>query len=107
MSNARGWTGRLLRLAHQTDSEDKRLLDLIRDSYVASSGVYGSRRVFSDLREAVRHEASIALSESCAITRYKLFAATKVPRQSRAVRQFLCPNVSIVNSLLMRLTTCE
>ena len=31
--------------------EDQRLLGLIRDSYVASNGVYGSPRVFLDLRE--------------------------------------------------------
>lgn len=32
--------------------ENERLLGLIRDSYAASSGVYGSPRVFGDLREA-------------------------------------------------------
>lgn len=32
--------------------EDARLLDLIRASYTASHGVYGSRRIFGDLREA-------------------------------------------------------
>jgi putative transposase len=32
--------------------EDQRLLTLIRDSYAASGGVYGSPRVFLDLREA-------------------------------------------------------
>jgi putative transposase len=32
--------------------EDQRLLPLIRHSYIASSGVYGARRVFLDLREA-------------------------------------------------------
>jgi hypothetical protein len=32
--------------------EDKRLLGAIRDSYAASGGVYGYRRVFGDLREA-------------------------------------------------------
>ena len=32
--------------------EDRRLLELIRDSYETSSGVYGSPRVFGDLREA-------------------------------------------------------
>lgn len=41
---------------HQPDSdrakEDARLLPLIRQSYVASGGVYGARRVFADLREA-------------------------------------------------------
>jgi len=41
---------------HQPNSkraiQDERLLELIRDSYVASGGVYGSPRVFADLREA-------------------------------------------------------
>jgi putative transposase len=41
---------------HQPDSnraiEDKRRQVLIRDSYVSSGGVYGSPRVFADLREA-------------------------------------------------------
>ena len=41
---------------HQPQSnravEDERLLGLIRDSYIASGGVYGSPRVFADLREA-------------------------------------------------------
>lgn len=32
--------------------EDERLLVLIRNSYTASSGVYGARRIFLDLREA-------------------------------------------------------
>lgn len=40
---------------HQPDSErareDRRLLGLIRDSYAASGGVYGARRVFADIRE--------------------------------------------------------
>lgn len=31
--------------------EDRRLLELIRQSYSASHGVYGARRVFGDLRE--------------------------------------------------------
>ncbi len=31
--------------------EDQRLLGIIRSSYAASGGVYGSRRVFLDLRE--------------------------------------------------------
>ena len=32
--------------------EDERLLALIRESYAASGGIYGSPRVFGDLREA-------------------------------------------------------
>jgi putative transposase len=31
--------------------EDARLLDLIRESYTASHGVYGGSRIFGDLRE--------------------------------------------------------
>ncbi len=34
------------------EKENGRLLGLIRDSYAASRGVYGARRVFADLREA-------------------------------------------------------
>jgi len=41
---------------HQPNSnraiQDQRLVALIRDSYVASGGVYGSPRVFAYLREA-------------------------------------------------------
>lgn len=40
---------------HEPESErvreDRRLLELIRQSYSASHGVYGARRVFGDLRE--------------------------------------------------------
>ncbi len=40
---------------HQPESdrakEDARLLSLLRDSWRASGGVYGSRRVLGDLRE--------------------------------------------------------
>jgi len=41
---------------HQPESNraiaNRRLLELIRDSYVASGGVYGAPRVYGDLREA-------------------------------------------------------
>lgn len=47
--------GRSARL-HQPNSkcaiQDKRLLGLICDSYVANGGVYGSPRMFADLHEA-------------------------------------------------------
>lgn len=33
-------------------TEDKRLVEVIRNSYAASGGVYGAQRVFGDLREA-------------------------------------------------------
>lgn len=44
------------------ERENSRLLQLIRDSYAASRGVYGVRRVFGDLlRELVKPVASIVL----------------------------------------------
>ena len=48
--------------------EDQRLLVQIRASYVASSGVYGSPRIFLDLREAGercgRHRVARIMRES-------------------------------------------
>lgn len=56
MSGIEGCARRFLCLATPAKfkpcNQDERLLGLIRDSYVASGGVYGSPRVFADLREA-------------------------------------------------------
>ncbi len=81
---------------HQPDSncaiEDKRLLGLIRDSYVASGGVYGSPRVFADLREA---------GETCGkhrverIMRHHKIQAVRGYKSPRAVKgrpSILAPN---------------
>lgn len=49
--------------------EDARLLDLIRDSYTASHGVYGARRIFGDLREVGEicwlHRVERLMQEMC------------------------------------------
>ena len=59
--------------------EDERLLDLIRDSYTGSHGVYGARRVFGDLREA---------GESCGLHRVeRLMSRHKI----KAVRGYKSP----------------
>jgi putative transposase len=72
--------------------EDARLLILIRDSYSASCGVYGARRVFSDLREA---------GESCGLHRverlmrkYKIKAVRgyKAPRMIKGRPSIIAPN---------------
>jgi len=59
--------------------EDLRLLELIKDSYDASGGTYGSRRVFTDLREA---------GESCGYHR-----VTRIMRENRirAIRGYKKP----------------
>lgn len=44
--------GRRSRSRSERESEDTRLLVLIRASFAASHGIYGAPRVFLDLREA-------------------------------------------------------
>lgn len=61
--------------------EDQRLLDLIRASYAASSGVYGAPRVFLDLREA---------GETCGKHRVaRIMRCNKI----RALRGYKAPRV--------------
>lgn len=55
--------------------EDRRLLGLIKESFDASQGIYGSRRIFCDLREVgetcgVRRVARI-LCEHCCLRGYR------------------------------------
>ncbi len=66
----------LQRPLSQRAIEDQRLLALIRDSYVASGRVYGSPRVFGDLREA---------GETCGVHRVaRIMRSNKI----RAVRGY-------------------
>ena len=59
--------------------EDARLLELIRQSYAASHGVYGARRVFGDLRE---------VGETCGLHRVeRLMRRHKI----KAVRGYKAP----------------
>lgn len=63
--------------------EDARLLNLIRDSYAASRGVYGARRVFGDLREA---------GERCGLHRVeRLMRKYKI----RAIRGYKAPRAIV------------
>ena len=64
--------------------EDQRLLGLIRDSYVASSGVYGAPRVFADLREAGQTCGKHRVARLMRDTRSKRYGATKPLDASRA-----------------------
>ena len=72
--------------------EDQRLLGLIRASYAASRGVYGSRRVFWDLRE---------MGETCGIHRVdkimkvngiKALRGYKAPRSMAGRPSIVAPN---------------
>lgn len=81
---------------HQPESErareDRRLLELIHHSYVASHGVYGARRVFGDLREA---------GETCGLHRVervmrnhkiKAVRGYKAPRHIAGRPSIIAPN---------------
>ncbi len=81
---------------HQPESErareDRRLLELIRNSYAASHGVYGARRVFGDLREA---------GETCGLHRVervmrnhkiKAVRGYKAPRHIAGRPSIIAPN---------------
>lgn len=72
--------------------EDHRLLALIRDSYAASSGVYGSPRVFADLREAGEtcgvHRVARLMREN----KIKALRGYKAPRHIAGRPSILAPN---------------
>ena len=72
--------------------EDQRLLGLIRDSYTASSGVYGSLRVFGDLREAGetcgKHRVARIMREN----KIKALRGYKAPRRIAGRPSIVAPN---------------
>jgi putative transposase len=72
--------------------EDQRLLILIRDSYTASSGVYGAPRVFADLREAGetcgKHRVARIMREH----KIKALRGYKAPRYIAGRPSIITPN---------------
>ena len=72
--------------------EDQRLLSLIRDSYVASGGVYGSPRVFADLREAGQTCGKHRVARIMQTNRIKAIRGYKSPRSVSGRPSILSPN---------------
>lgn len=72
--------------------EDQRLLDLIRDSYVASGGVYGSPRVFADLREAGQTCGKHRVARIMQTNKIKAVRGYKSPRSVSGRPSILSPN---------------
>lgn len=72
--------------------EDERLLELIKDSYAASGGIYGAPRVFLDLREAGervgRHRVARIMREH----RIRAIRGYKMPRFRQGVPAPTVPN---------------
>ena len=90
MSGIEGCACRFLSLATPAKFkpfiQDDRLLGLIRDSYVASGGVYGSPRVFADLREAGESCGKHRVERIMRNHKIKAIRGYKSPKASRLDR---------------------
>lgn len=74
------------------DIEDQRLLWLIRDSYAASSGVYGARRVLGDLREIGEVCGKHRVAKIMRKQGIKAVRGYKAPRRIAGRPSILSPN---------------
>ncbi|MDF4005360.1 IS3 family transposase, partial [Luteibacter sp. PPL552] len=74
------------------DIEDRRLLEVIKDSYVASEGVYGARRVFCDLREAGEICGKHRVAKIMRNHRIKAIRGYKKPRHIVGRPSIVAPN---------------
>ena len=72
--------------------EDQRLLELIRASYAASSGVYGSPRVFLDLREAGETCGRNRIARIMRVNNIKALRGYKAPRIIHGRPSLITPN---------------
>ena len=72
--------------------EDQRLLCLIRDSYAASSGVYGALRVFGDLREAGESCGKHRVAKIMRANKIKAVRGYKAPRRIAGRPSIIAPN---------------
>jgi putative transposase len=81
---------------HQPNSnrtiQDERLLGLIRYSYVASGGVYGSTRVFADLREAGEKCGKHRVERIMRNHKIKAIRGYKSPKAVKGRPSILAPN---------------
>ena len=72
--------------------EDQHILVLIRASYTASSGVYGSRRVLLDLREAGQTCGRNRVARIMRINKITAIHGYKVPRVIAGRPSIIAPN---------------
>jgi len=72
--------------------EDQRLLIKIKESYVASGGVYGSRRVFADLREAGESCGKHRVAKIMKANKIKAIRGYKKPRHVAGRPSTIAPN---------------
>tara|TARA_R110002096_G_scaffold37771_3_gene104687 strand:+ start:1916 stop:2233 length:318 start_codon:yes stop_codon:yes gene_type:complete len=72
--------------------EDQRLVELIRASYAASGGVYGSLRVFLDLRQAGERCGLNRVARLMRVNKIKAIRGYKAPRIIRGRPSIPGPN---------------
>ena len=72
--------------------EDERLLELIRESHTASGGIYGSPRVFLDLREAGECVGRKRVARIMREHRIRAIRGYKKPRHLVSVPSSIAPN---------------
>ena len=72
--------------------EDERLLELIRESHVASGGIYGSPRVFLDLREAGEYVGRKRVARIMKSHGIRAIRGYKLPRRVVSMPSVLAPN---------------
>lgn len=72
--------------------ENQRLLGVIRDSYVASGGVYGANRVFGDLREAGEVCGRHRVARLMRANKIKALRGYKAPRPIAGRPSIIAPN---------------
>lgn len=74
------------------EQDNQRLLTLIRDSYTLSGGVYGYRRVHSDLREIGEVCSRNRVAKIMRQNRIKAVHGYKVPRGAKGRPSLIAPN---------------
>lgn len=74
------------------EKENGRLLGLISDSYAASRGVYGARRVFADLREAGESCGKQRVAGLMRTYKIKALRGYKAPRAIKEWPSIIPPN---------------
>ncbi|MTH48960.1 IS3 family transposase [Escherichia alba] len=74
------------------EKDNQRLLELIRDSYTLSGGVYGYRRVHGDLREIGEVCSRNRVAKIMRKNRIQAIHGYKVPRGTRGRPSLIAPN---------------
>lgn len=72
--------------------DDQRLLGLIRASYAASGGVYGSPRIFLDLREVGEGCGENRVARLMKVNKIKAIRGYKAPRPIAGRPSIIAPN---------------